>query len=410
MDDSDPSSLPVDIARSRILDAVRPVTDTEAVPVRNLLNRILAADLHATMDVPLAANSAMDGYAFDSCDIPDEGLKELRIIGTSRAGVPFTGKVTPGTCTRIMTGGVIPGGADTVVMQENAQVNGDKILIDTRTTAGENVRPAGEDFRKGDRIIQSGTRITPAHLGLIASLGIASVEVTRKVRVAYFLTGDELRSIGEPVEPGKIYDSNRYTLQGMLSSPAIETIDLGIVADDKDAINMVMAKAEQEADVVITTGGVSVGDTDYIKEVLEARGLINFWKVAMKPGRPLAFGRTGQSVFFGLPGNPVSAMVTFYQFVLPALKRIMGNREIDLPTFKAICQSNLKKRPGRMEYQRGILSRNRTGEVVVTRTGEQGSGILSSMAEANCFVILPLENDGVVAGEEVEVQPFFGIM
>ena len=410
MDDSDPASLQMEDARNKILQEVVPISEIEEVTIRQALHRVLTDDMKATMDVPQAANSAMDGFAFNSRDIPVEGTNELVLTGTSWAGKPYNGEVSPGTCVRIMTGGVLPAGADTVVMQENTAIDGDKIHIDTRTVKGENVRPAGEDFSRGDCIIRAGAYLTPTHIGLIASLGIAKVKVIRKVRVAYFLTGDELRSIGETLEIGTIYDSNRYTLYGMLCSPCIEIIDLGIVKDSQVAIEEVMVLAENQADVIITTGGVSVGDADFVKEVLERRGLISFWKVAMKPGRPLAFGRTGTALFFGLPGNPVSAIVTFYQFVVPALKSLMGNQDIDLPTFKVICQSHLKKRPGRIEYQRGVLTRDPSGEMVVNKTGEQGSGILSSMAEANCFIILPMENDGVIAGEMVEVQPFYGLM
>ncbi len=362
------------------------------------------------MDVPFAANSAMDGYAFHSSDIPTSGTSELKLIGTSWAGRPFEGTVTPGSCVRIMTGGILPAGADTVVMQENAQVHDDHILVDTRTRRGENVRPAGEDFTKGDRIISAGTRLTAAHLGLIASLGIGEINVIRRLRVTYFQTGDELRSIGESIDPGQIFDSNRYTLYGMLADPSIESEDLGVVRDDRAAIEQVLAEAGKKADVILTTGGVSVGEADFVKDVLEKRGRIDFWKVAIKPGRPLAFGNIDNALFFGLPGNPVSAMVTFYLLVRPALRRLMGIHDLVMPTYRAMSMAHLKKRPGRVEYQRGILSRSDAGEIVVSPTGEQGSGILSSMTEANCFIVLPMENDGVVAGETVEVLPFFGLM
>ena len=410
MDDSDPSSLPIDTARDKILSELRQVSDVEMLPIKETVNRVLTEDLYATMDVPMAANSAMDGYAVDSVDIPKQDTMELIVIGSSWAGRPYDSQVKPGTCVRIMTGGVLPEGADTIVMQENTQVNGDRVSIDSRTSKGENVRPRGEDFCKGDLVIEAGTCLYPAHIGLIASLGISEVKVTRKIRVAYFLTGDELSELGETLEAGNIYNSNCYTLFGMLYSPAIEIIDMGTVGDDKHAIEKILTSAATQADVVITTGGVSVGDADFVREVLEKIGQVTFWKVAMKPGRPLAFGKVGKASFFGLPGNPVSAMVTFYQVVLPALKKLSGNKNIQLPTFKVSCQSILKKRPGRIEYQRGILTRNKAGEMVVSKTGEQGSGILSSMTEANCFIILPIENDGVMAGETVEVQPFFGLM
>ena len=410
MDDSDPSSLRIDAALDRILEAVNPVTDIEIISIKSALHRVTAEDISATIDVPLADNSAMDGYAFHSSDIPEKGTRELSLIGTSWAGRPFEGTVIPGSCIRIMTGAILPEGADTVVMQENAQVKNDRILVDNRTRPGENVRPAGEDFKKGQTIISAGTRLTAAHLGLIASLGIGEIKAIRKLRVAYFLTGDELRSIGESLSPGEIFDSNRYTLLGMLTDPAIECKDLGLVEDKPDVIEKLMGEAARNADVIITTGGVSVGDADYVKDILEKQGEINFWKVAIKPGRPLAFGKLGDAHFFGLPGNPVSAMVTFILLVQPALRRLTGTQESFIPTCHAISMSSLKKRSGRVEYQRGLLSRSDTGELMVSPTGGQGSGILRSMAEANCFIVLPMENDGVMAGDTVEVLPFFGLM
>ena len=410
MDDSDPESLPVVAARERIKAAIVPVRETEAVPIREALNRVLAEDLRAGRDVPGAANSAMDGYAVRSADIPTEGTAELEIIGTSWAGRPYGGRVPPGGCVRIMTGGVLPEGADTVVIQENTRVSGGRITLDSRTRAGENVRPAGEDYARGDIVIGAGTCIYPSELGLIASLGAREVQVKRKVRVACFMTGDELRAVGEPLDTGQIYDSNRYTLYGMLARMGAEMIDLGIVRDDRDAIEQALLEAADQADAIVTSGGVSVGDADLVREVLGKVGRVNFWKVAMKPGRPLAFGRVGEAWFFGLPGNPVSTMVTFYQFVTPALKKLMGEDYLAPPVFRVTCSSNLKKRPGRQEYQRGILYRTGAGELAVKKTGGQGSGILSSMTRANCFIILPVENDGVVAGETVEVQPFFGVV
>ncbi|NNE36811.1 MAG: molybdopterin molybdotransferase MoeA [Gammaproteobacteria bacterium] len=409
-DDSDPSSLPIDSAQKKILSGITTVSETESIILADSLGRVLSEDIIAGINVPAQANSAMDGYAISSSDIPKDELRELKLIGTSWAGRPFTDEVNPGECVRIMTGGVLPEGTDTVVMQEHVQIKDEMIFIDSRAVKSDHVRPVGEDICKGDTIIQANTQLTAAHIGLIASLGTGSINVYRKLKVAYFLTGDELRSIGESLEPGQIYDSNSYTLSAMLDNAAIEIYDLGIVRDDKQTTQEVLENAAKLADIVITTGGVSVGEADYVKDALETLGEVSFWKVAMKPGRPLAFGKVGKAAFFGLPGNPVSAMVTFYQFVLPALNKAMGNDQILAPTFKVTCLSNLKKRPGRVEYQRGILSRDQSGEILVSKTGEQGSGILSSMAKANCFIILPLENDGVVAGETVEVQPFYGIM
>ncbi len=406
-DDSDPSSLLIDSAQKKILSEISTVNETESIILADSLQRVLAEDIIADINVPADANSAMDGDAICSNDIPTDDLRELKLIGTSWAGRPFSNRVNSGECVRIMTGGILPEGTDTVVMQEHVQVKDKIVLIDSRAVKGDHVRPVGEDFSKGDTIIQANTRLTAAHIGLIASMGKGTISVYRRLKVAYFLTGDELRSIGEVLGPGQIYDSNSYTLSAMLDNPAIELFDLGIVQDDKKITREVLENASQLADIVITTGGVSVGEADYVKDALEALGEVSFWKVAMKPGRPLAFGKVGKAAFFGLPGNPVSAMVTFYQFVLPALNKAMGIDYFFPPTFKVTCLSNLKKRPGRVEYQRGILSRDQSGDMVVSNNGEQGSGILSSMARANCFIILPLESDGVVAGETVEVQPFF---
>jgi len=352
----------------------------------------------------------MDGYAVNASEIPQEGTCTLHIIGTSWAGRPFKQALRPGSCIRIMTGGMIPEGADTVVAQENVQRKGDEIIIDARTRKGENVRPAGEDIASGDLILRAGTQLYPAELGLVASLGIEELEVYRRIRVAFFSTGDELRSLGENLSEGQIYDSNRYTLHGMLTRLGAELVDLGVIRDTRGNIENAFRVAAEKADAIITTGGVSVGEADFVRECLEKIGKIDFWKVAIKPGRPLAFGQVHNSWFFGLPGNPVSVMVTFYQFVQPALKKLMGETGSEILAVKATCTSNLKKRPGRMEFQRGILQRNNTGELTVTKTGEQGSGILSSMSRANCFIVLQAESDGVVAGEIVEVQPFFGLV
>jgi molybdopterin molybdotransferase len=410
MDDSDPDSLPADVALAKILSAIQPVQEEESVPLHTALNRVLAADLTATMDVPPAANSAMDGYAFNAADIPKNGTKTLKIAGTSWAGKPYGQTVQAGTCVRIMTGGLMPGGTDTVAIQEQVQLAGDVITIDTRQRKHDNVRKAGENFSKGDLLIQAGRYLCPADLGLIASLGMGEIRVKRRVRVAFFPTGDELRSAGETLDDGSIYNSNSYTLHGMLTRLGVDITDLGIVRDNRDAIEKALLTAAGSADAIITSGGVSVGDADFVREILHKTGKVDFWKVAMKPGRPLAFGKVRESWFFGLPGNPVSSMVTFYQFVQPALKKLMGIAKEEPLTLRVTCVSNLKKRPGRVEYQRGILQRDKSGDLVVSKTGAQGSGILSSMTQANCFIILPMENDGVMAGDMVEVQLFAGLI
>ena len=409
-DDFDLNSLTADEALKRILAAISPLEETESVPLRKGLDRILAEDVYSRINVPNCINSAMDGYAVRGEDIPNEGSRQLQVIGTVFAGSPLTESIQPGTCARIMTGGVLPSGTDTVVIQEHVERHDDHILIDNRTHRGDNVREAGEDVRMGEQILSRGIRLKPADIGLMASLGTAEVLVTRRPKVAFFSTGDELRSIGEELHDGQVYDSNRYTLYGMLQRLGIETIDMGVVRDDRAEVEQAFHDAAASADVVITSGGVSVGEADYVKETLARLGTINFWKIAIKPGRPLAFGMINNSYFFGLPGNPVSVMVTFYQFVQPALYHLMGSNFIEPVSMHAICLSRLAKRPGRVEYQRGILSMDENGRLVVRKTGAQGSGILSSMSQANCFIILPMENAGGEAGMEVVVQPFHGLI
>lgn len=410
MDDSDPSSLPLETARARILGELSPNLAAETIPLQAAARRILAEDLIAGMDVPSATNSAMDGYAINSAELPASGERRLQVAGVSWAGKPWPERVSAGNSVRIMTGALLPEGTDTVVMQEHTRVEGDSIIIDNRTLPGENIRPVGEDIRQGTVLLSAGCCIYPAHLGLIASQGLEQISVRRRVRIACFSTGDELCDPGEPLLPGSIYDSNRPALAGLLNSPFIDFMDLGRTADDPVAIASILNEAAGQADVIIASGGVSVGDADHVKTVLEQLGSISFWKVAIKPGRPLAFGKINGAAFFGLPGNPVSAMVTCLQLVIPAIHQLAGANIPVSYTFRVPCQSNLKKRPGRLEYQRGILTRADNGDMVVRKTGEQGSGILSSMAEANCFIILPVENDGVIAGETVEVQPFHGLI
>ncbi|MFQ5660282.1 MAG: gephyrin-like molybdotransferase Glp [Gammaproteobacteria bacterium] len=410
LDDFDPASMPPEEALKHILDSVGRVEGTEKIAVRAGLGRIVAEDIQSTFDVPSGTNSAMDGYAVNSADLPQSGYTELHVIGTVFAGKPLQEPVKPGYCARIMTGGVLPEGTDTIVIQERVERSGDTIRFGTGTKTGDNVRQAGEDIAKGDIILRRGTRLTPADLGLIASLGSGEVRVMRKPRVAFFSTGDELRSIGEPLADGEVYDSNRYTLYGMLTRIGVEIIDMGVIRDKRQEVERAFTDAASYADVIITSGGVSVGEADFVKETVLKIGKVNFWKVAIKPGRPLAFGRINNAWFFGLPGNPVSVMVTFYQFVQPALHKLMGSEYAEPLTTRAISRSKLKKRSGRVEYQRGILEREQSGQLVVHKTGAQGSGILSSMSQANCFIILPMESEGVEPGTTVDVQPFFGMV
>lgn len=393
-------------ARRRLLDAVSPLSAKESIRLKEGLARIVAETVSAPFDVPPHANSAVDGYAVRSVDLPKQGRCRLTVIGTAMAGTPYRGEMAAGHCVRIMTGGVLPRGCDTVIMQEQAERVGDTINVGNDHSAGQHVRRAGEDLSAGQTVIAAGKRLTPADLGLLASLGMGAVTVTRRPRVAFFSTGDELRTSGEPLDEGAIYDSNRYTLYGLLLQTGAEPLDLGVVRDRREALRETLAKAAAQADAVITTGGVSVGDADFVRDTLAELGEVFFWKVGMKPGRPFAFGRIAQTWFFGLPGNPVSAMATYYQFVQPALRRMMGERERSPLHFKVPCATTLKKAPGRMEFQRGVLETNSEGETVVRSTGEQGSHILRSMSEADCFIILPAESGDVPAGTLVDVQPF----
>ena len=405
-DDYDNASLSCAAALERLLAATRALVDTEQLPLRTALGRVLAADITSPLPVPAHTNSAMDGYALRGQDLPREGLKVMRLVGASFAGKPFSGAVGPDEAVRIMTGAVMPDGTDTVVLQEQVNATASAVEIDARHKQGQHVRAAGEDIRAGATVLPAGRRLTPADLGLVASLGRPEVTVVRRPRVAFFSTGDELRSIGEPLGRGDIYDSNRYTLYGMLQALGVEPIDLGVVRDDPAALGRAFRQAAAMADVIITSGGVSVGEADYTKDVLGELGEIRFWKIAMKPGRPLAFGRVGQAAFFGLPGNPVSVMVTFYQFVQPALEKLMGATPRRPWTVPARTTAPLKKKPGRAEFQRGLLARDANGEFTVTPTGDQGSGILTSMSQANCFIVLDIDAGKVEPGTTVQVQPF----
>ena len=410
MDDYDPNSLPADVALETIKSSLSVIRGSEKVAVRSALNAVLDEDIQSSMNVPSGINSAMDGYAISATDIPTDGINELRVVGTSWAGKPFDHKITPGECARIMTGGILPSGTDTVIIQESVEREADLIKIDADNSLGDNVRQAGEDIAIGDLVLPKGARLTAADLGLLASLGIGEVMIKRKLRVAFFSTGDELRSIGEQLENGSVYDSNRYTLYGMLTRLGCDLLDMGVIRDKREDVEEAFLLAAENADVVISSGGVSVGEADFVKETLDKLGKVEFWKVAMKPGRPLAFGRIKNACFFGLPGNPVSVMVTFYQFVQPALRKLMGENKTEVITMKVPSASRLKKRPGRLEYQRGIMERDDDGQLVVRKTGAQGSGILSSMSQANCFIILPIESSTVEPGTMVDVQPFFGLV
>lgn len=411
-DDYDPNSLPVERARQLILDRVQPVMGHERVFIRQALDRVLAADVIASFDVPAHDNSAMDGYAVRHADLSPERETRLNVVGTALAGHPYASAVGEGEAVRIMTGGVIPAGADTVVIQEVARVEGDVLIVPAGQRAGQNVRRAGEDLRAGEAALKVGKRLRPAEVGLLASLGQVEVSVYRRLRVALFSTGDELSSLGEPLGNGDVYDSNRYSMWAMLTRMGCDVIDMGVVRDDPVALEAALIEAAEQADLILSSGGVSVGDADFIRGLMNKLGEVAFWKIAMKPGRPLAFGQVRDTWLFGLPGNPVAVMVSFYQFVRPAVLRMMGEpvERAVLPALRVPCGEPLKKGRGRTEFQRGTLYQAQGGVWHVKATGAQGSGILRSMAEANCFIVLEPECTTVAAGEMVTVQLMEGLV
>lgn len=411
------SELPVDDARAAIARALRPVTDVEAVPLGQALGRVLAADLRSPIDVPAHDNSAMDGYALRGADLAPEGPTALRALpSTVYAGAPFGGVVDAGACVRIMTGAVMPAGLDTVVPIELCRVDGDRVTIAPGVLrAGENRRRRGEDLARDGVALPAGRLLRPADLGLAASLGFDRVDVVRRLRVALFSTGDEICEPGRPLAPGQVYDSNRFGLLGALQRLGVQVIDLGRVKDDPAALREAVDRAIAEADAVVTSGGVSMGDADHTRDLLAARGEIGFWKVAMRPGRPFAFGplhgAPGRTAWlFALPGNPVAALVTFYVFAREGLLQLAGARSEPPPRLSARSVAAIRKRPGRTEYQRALVSRAADGAWEVRTTGSQGAGILRSMTEANALLVLPHDRGSVAVGDWVEVWLFDGLV
>jgi len=408
MDDYDPNAMHVTKAREYIQQFLNPVSEAETLALRDSLGRVLAANIMSPANVPNYDNSAMDGYALKASDI---ATPRLKVVGTAFAGKAFDGTVSAGECVRIMTGAVMPAGTDTVVVQEKTVTDGEFIHINEAPKPHANVRYAGEDLKLGQAVLTQGHLMRPADLGLIASLGIAEIQAYRKLKVAFFSTGDELVGVGQPLQTGQVYDSNRYTLFGMLTRLGVEVIDMGAIADDPIQLEATLLNAAQQADVVITSGGVSVGEADYMKLLLAKHGQVMFWKVSMKPGRPLAYGKVGNAHYFGLPGNPVAVMVTFYQFVRDALLRLMGqSTPVPLPMFQVQCTQAIKKLTGRTEFQRGILFTDTDGVWRVKPTGAQGSALLSSMSLANCFIVLDDTIGNQDAGATVQVQMLDGII
>lgn len=400
------NTISVNAAIDIINKRITPLINQQTVILPNALGKTLAEDIISPINVPVYQNSAMDGYAFNSEDIPLDGNKELINVGTSFAGTPFDGELSGGQCIRIMTGAKMPINADTVIEQEKVTVKDNCVEINSDIYKGQNVRNIGEDISQGSVVLSTGRQLGAAQMGVLASLGLASLKIKRPVRVAIFSSGDEIRSIGEALEGSQIYDSNRYTISGMLKDLGVDVIDMGVIPDNQKAISEALVQGASEADMIITSGGVSVGDADYIKQCLNELGEVFFSKLHLKPGRPLTFGQINNTHFFGLPGNPVAVMVTFMYFVRPAIKRLMGHGDLSLLDFKVPCQSSLRKLPGRTEVQRGILEQDSELGLVVKTTGKQGSGVLSSMSKGNCFIYLDHDSETVKEGDKVTVHPF----
>ncbi|MFM5619299.1 molybdopterin molybdotransferase MoeA [Aeromonas veronii] len=399
--------LPLSDARQGMLEQLACCCDSEQLPLPEALGRVLASDIASPLAVPPFDNSAMDGYAVRLSDLT--AGTPLIMAGKAFAGQPYQGEWPAGHCVRIMTGAPVPAGTDAVVMQEETQADGDRITFLAQPEPGQNIRRAGSDIGKGACVLPAGTRLTPREMPLLASLGVASVAVRRPLKVAIFSTGDELKPVGTPLAHGDIYDSNRYGVRAMLARMGCDCLDLGIIPDDPAQLRAAFIRADEEADVLITTGGVSVGEADFTKQLLDELGEIGFWKLAIKPGKPFAFGRLPHAWFFGLPGNPVSAMVTFDQLVQPALAKLAG-QHFDRPLqLQAIAAEPLKKSPGRLDFQRGILSQGPNG-LEVRSTGSQDSAVFSSLSRANCYIVLERERGRVAAGETVTVEPFGGLL
>jgi molybdopterin molybdotransferase len=390
---------------------VEPIREAENVPIFDALDRVLAQDIVSPVSVPPHDNSAMDGYAFDGTQLAADAPLALEMVGTAFAGTAWRGDVGAGQCVKIMTGAIMPAGLDTVVPQEFTKLQDERIVVPAGVLRrGDNRRLMGEDLRAGEPALRAGQRLGPAACGLVASLGIGTVPLVRRPRVAYFSTGDEILSVGDAPREGAVYDSNRYTVFGLLKRLGCEVIDLGVVRDDPQRLESAFRDAASRADAIITSGGVSVGEADFTKAMMKKLGDVAFWRIAMRPGRPMAVGRIGRSVLFGLPGNPVAVMVTFLAFVRPALLRLMGASATQPPLLKARSLEAMRKKPGRTEYQRGLVSTAPDGSLQVRTTGNQGSGVLSSMVQANGLIVLHHAQVSVAAGDEVDVMMFDGVI
>ena len=412
----DPQALSVDKAQEFIQHLVQalPPVAAEEIPLMQALGRIVAEDIISPIHVPAHDNSAMDGFAFDGKQLNLAPLK-LHVVGTALAGKAWQGNVKTGECVKIMTGAVMPAGLDTVIAQELATVHtsGDETIVEIPAgilQTGDNRRKAGEDLQRGLPALRVGSALSPAALGLVASLGMAKVKVNRQLRVAYFSTGDEVLSLGDAMREGAVYDSNRFTVFGLLTRMGCQVVDMGVVRDDPVLLEQAFSKASENADVIITSGGVSVGEADFTKAMMKKLGDVAFWKIAMRPGRPMAVGRLGKCILFGLPGNPVAVMVTFLAFVKPALLHMMGGTASTTPYLRAKSAVALRKKPGRTEYQRGFVRTLSDGTLQVEAAGNQGSGVLRSMVEANGLIVLHHHQSSVAAGDEVDVMMFEGVI
>ncbi|WP_144392042.1 gephyrin-like molybdotransferase Glp [Pleionea sediminis] len=396
-------------ALTTLLQKVVPIRDTESVPLLDSLGRVLSESILSPIDVPSFANSAMDGYALKASSLNNS--KTLKMVGKAFAGSPYNKAVTEGECVRIMTGAVIPEGSDCVIMQENTSQSGtaklgESIVFHSTPTVGDNIRIAGNDIKKEDKVLPKGQSLGAADIGLLASLGMQSVPVIRPLRVAVFSTGDELVQQGIPLRPGQIYDSNRYTVLSLLKKLGVEMRDVGNLPDEPKAIEHALMEADKWSDIIITSGGVSVGEADYLKSIIESMGRLELWKVAVKPGKPFAYGKLNRAHFIGLPGNPVSALATLYLLATPMIEKMQGKKPTSLHVIRATLESPIRKKPGRKDFQRGYFTTNQAGEVFVTTTGPQSSGVLTSMSRANCFIVLAPEQGPMDKGESVLIQPF----
>jgi len=393
-------------ALARIMSSVKPLQETEMVGLDAAMGRVLADNLPSPINLPFDRNSAMDGYALMSHDIQDSPF-QLEITGDARAGEPFQGEMSAGQCVRIFTGAVVPVPADTVIMQEQVRVDGGVAHFQGGLKPGQNIREAGEDVRENALLLAGGKKLLAGDMALLAAAGVVAVPVVRRPRVVHFSTGDELVAVGKPPASGKVYDSNRHLLRALLADPAYQVTDGGILADDPKLLQAKLGAAARNFDAIITTGGASVGEADHVKAVLARLGQVDFWKIAIKPGKPMAYGQIGRCHFFGLPGNPVAVLVTFRQLVAPALKKLSGAAGHVNFRLLATCTSTLTKSPGREEFQRGFLSQDVGGGLFVRSAGKQGSNILSSLAAANCLIVLPTECAGVAPGDQVIVEPIW---